>query len=102
MPTSSLHARGNYQFAVSMTFDTDGRLGPPGQTSTHLARAGRRSGGTAPAVVLPAPPASGGSSRRFRVTFVGEQVVEAESIRDAISRAEALGATEITRIVREA
>jgi hypothetical protein len=48
------------------------------------------------------PQASGGGAqRRFRVRFVAEQVIEAEQIRVAIDRVEALGATEITSIARE-
>ena len=54
------------------------------------------------AAISPVPPTSGGSTgRRFRVTFVGERVVEADNIRDAITQVEALGATEITSIARE-
>jgi transposase-like protein len=39
--------------------------------------------------------------RRFRVRFVGEQVVEAADIRQAVARAEALGAVEISGITAE-
>jgi hypothetical protein len=35
------------------------------------------------------------------VRFVAEQVIEAEHMREAIDRIEALGATEITSIARE-
>jgi hypothetical protein len=45
---------------------------------------------------------SGGTRHRFRVGFQGERVVEAQNIRDAIRQVEALGATEITAVSREA
>jgi hypothetical protein len=45
--------------------------------------------------------AVGSARRRFRITFLAEQVIEAEDIRDAITQAEALGATDITSIARE-
>jgi len=41
-------------------------------------------------------------AKRFRVQFVGETIVEAQDIRDAVRRAESLGATEITAVRREA
>jgi hypothetical protein len=46
-------------------------------------------------------PGAGGLQRRFRVRFVAEQVIEAEHLRAAIERVEALGATDITSIARE-
>lgn len=64
-------------------------------------------------VTRPAPPAtspgpsstretrSGGARRRFRIRFLGETVVDAKDILDAIGQAEALGATDITSIARE-
>ncbi len=41
-----------------------------------------------------------GALRRFRVSFVGVRVIEASNMRDALRQAEALGATDVTDIVR--
>ena len=40
--------------------------------------------------------------RRFAVTFVAEQVLEAESALDALQQAQARGATDVMSIVRVA
>jgi hypothetical protein len=38
--------------------------------------------------------------RRFVVGFIAERVVDAETIREALAQAEALGATDITSVTR--
>ena len=43
----------------------------------------------------------GRARQRFRIHFLGERVVEAQDIRDALRQAESLGATQITAVVRE-
>lgn len=43
---------------------------------------------------------TGGVQRRFVVGFIAEQVVDAETIREAIAQAEALGATDITSVTK--
>ncbi len=52
------------------------------------------------AVQPPAEAAQAGELRRFRIAFLAETVVEAETIRDAITKAEALGASDITSVSR--
>jgi hypothetical protein len=52
----------------------------------------------APRAAARAVPAEGGS-RQFAVSFVADQVLQAETMWDAIRQAEALGATEIMSIV---
>jgi hypothetical protein len=44
--------------------------------------------------------ATSASSGRFRVGFVGEAVVEARTMQEAIAKAEAMGATDITSVAR--
>jgi hypothetical protein len=41
------------------------------------------------------------AERRFRVRFLAEQVVESADVRQAVARAEALGAIEISSIIAE-
>jgi transposase-like protein len=67
-------------------------------------RATRDRGGASGSVRPPAAGAArnGGVRGRFRVQFVGETIVEAQDIRDALRQAESLGATEITAVTREA
>jgi transposase-like protein len=48
-----------------------------------------------------ARPSNSGAPRRFRILFVADKVIEAESMRDVIGKAEALGAIDITSITRE-
>jgi transposase-like protein len=43
---------------------------------------------------------TGGVQRRFVVGFIAERVVDAETIREAIAQAEALGATDITSVTK--
>lgn len=42
-----------------------------------------------------------GGRRRFRIRFFAETVIEAQDMRDALRQAEALGATDVTDIVRQ-
>jgi transposase-like protein len=75
-----------------------GRGGGRGSTTTGAAaRRARPRAHTA-------PPGTGSSARprrRFRVRFLTEQVVEAADLRQAVARAEALGAVEISSITAE-
>jgi transposase-like protein len=41
-----------------------------------------------------------GDRQQFRVSFVGERVIQAADVRDALRQAAALGATEITSVAR--
>ena len=66
---------------------------------------GRTRGGVRPGAAGPTGAAAARNSGvrgRFRVQFVGETIVEAQDIRDALRQAESLGATEITAVTREA
>lgn len=45
--------------------------------------------------------AGGGARRHFRIRFFAETVVEAHDLRDALAKAEALGATDIMGIAQE-
>jgi len=73
--------------------------------SQTRARGRRQSVSAAVAATATAPEASpsarGGARRRFRIRFFAETVVEADNVRDALGKAEALGATDITGIVQE-
>jgi|SRR5579884_1572241 len=44
--------------------------------------------------------ASGGGRARFRVTFRGSQVIEANDVRDALRQAEAQGAVDVVEVTR--
>ncbi len=48
----------------------------------------------------PATGAASGTRRRFRITFVAEQVIQARTILGALKQAEARGATDVTSITR--
>jgi transposase-like protein len=68
-------------------------------TSAAAAPAQRRTRTRRAATTASSSAAAGtGGSRRFRVSFRGEATVDASSIRDAIAKAEALGATDITGV----
>jgi len=71
--------------------------------SQTRARGRRQSVSAAAAATAPeaSPSARGGARRRFRIRFFAETVVEADNVRDALGKAEALGATDITGIVQE-
>ena len=56
--------------------------------------------GARPGTAQTSAEAPAGGVRQFRVAFVAEMVVEAESIREAIAKAEGLGATDVTSVVR--
>jgi transposase-like protein len=56
--------------------------------------------GSAAASLRPATGAANGTRRRFRITFVAEQVIKARTILDALRQAEARGATDVTSITR--
>jgi hypothetical protein len=43
---------------------------------------------------------SGGAQRRFRISFVTERIVEADTISDALKQAVSLGALDISSIRR--
>jgi hypothetical protein len=75
--------------ATTTTTRTTGRA----TSARRGATAGRRSPAAARA-------SASGARGRFRVQFVGVAVVQATSIREAMARAEALGAQEITSITR--
>jgi transposase-like protein len=64
-------------------------------TTSRPTRAVRRRATTSPTTSATQP------GRRFRVRFLAEQVVEAADMRDAVARAEALGAVEISSIALE-
>jgi len=66
----------------------------------HIPSAAGATSRSSAAVQPPAEAAKGGGLRRFRIAFLAETVVEAETIRDAITKAEALGATDITSVSR--
>jgi transposase-like protein len=81
----------------------------PGRPRSTAATTGRSGSGAAPrrpsgATTSPSGPAANvsvGRGHRFRISFQGEMVVEAQGIRDALRQVEALGATEITAITRD-
>lgn len=78
---------------------------PPRSTTGRPSRGPTRRGAqTEPTPARAQPPAARreGGRPRFRVAFQGEVVVEAQDIRDALRQVEALGATEIVAVAREA
>lgn len=57
-----------------------------------------------PALSAPEPAsqvAGGGARRHYRIRFFAETVVEADNLREALGKAEALDATDITGIAQE-
>ena len=76
------------------------RGGAAGRSSRGRTRGGVRPGAAGPTGAAAAR--NSGVRGRFRVQFVGETIVEAQDIRDALRQAESLGATEITAVTREA
>ena len=83
-----------------------GAAGPGGRSAAG-SRAGQVRGGSgagrqqrsaAPTAADTGAGTPAGGVRRFRVVFVAEVVVEAATIREAIAKAEGLGATDVTSV----
>ncbi len=78
----------------------DGRRAP----TTRRRRAVSAADDAVPALSAPEPASQvvgGGRRRRYRIRFFAETVVEADNLREALGKAEALGATDITGIAQE-
>jgi transposase-like protein len=93
-------ARGSRRQTATAAAAAPARTARRARTSATGRRAPRQrqpAAGRSAAVTRQARSASSGL-RRFRVAYLAEKVIEANSIRDAIAQAEAQGATDITSV----